>query len=225
MSYEQQVLSKLAVPPAFQGTDALADELTAWVTALLAAGVELRLFNNNLVITPATLLSDLVEAEAPGYAGIAVTALHGPYFDVGGNAYVISDQNLFTTTGGGSDIIYGAYLIKGTGAAATVTFTETGGAYTLPVVTSGGAGYTYTPKVIPTGATGSGAKLHAVVTGGVVTSVVIDAPGTGYTTATAVIQPPAKLLYVANFGTPLPLIAITDAIPVVVELDELLQVA
>ena len=215
------VISRTATPPEFYVPQTLLDQWTAWKTALLTADIFLKLFVNNVVVSQNTQLSDLVESAAPGYDPFAITTLDGPYLDSGENAYMSSDKAVFVCSGGGSDLVYGAYVVEVTGAAATATFTEAGGAYTAPVITSGGAGYLVPPKVTPTGATGSGAVLTAELTDGVVTGITIVNPGTGYTTATATIEPPEKLIAVANLPTPLPLQAITDSVQIVWEFDNL----
>jgi hypothetical protein len=218
---ETIVLSAQTTPPLVTMTNTLFDQWTAWKTDLLTATIFCKLFVNNVIVSAATVLSDLTEATAPGYLSVAVTTLNGPFLDQAGNAYMTTPENLFVCSGGGADICYGAYLVSVTGAAATATFTEASGAYTAPVVTGGGSGYLVPPKVTPTGATGSGAVLVAVLTAGVVTGITIVSPGTGYTTATATIEPPTVLVEAGNFPSPRPLQTITDAIPVVLELDNL----
>jgi hypothetical protein len=218
---DTEVLSKGSVPPLLMTPQALLDQWTAWKTALLAAAIHLKLFINNVIVAESTHLTDLTEAVAPGYTEFNVTTLNGPSLDQAGNAYMTSNEAFFACAGGGSDLCYGAYVVQETGAAATVTFTEAGGAYTLPVITSGGAGYLVAPKITPTGATGSGAILTATITGGVVTGITIVSPGTGYTTATATIEAPTKLIAAGNFPTPKPLQLSTDSIPVVVEFDNI----
>jgi hypothetical protein len=215
------ILGLQSTPPAAYPPSSLEDMLSTWKTALLTAGIRLKLFNNNVTATINTTLADLVESIAPGYAPIALTTLNGPYLDANSNAYLVSDLANFTTTGGGVDIIYGAYIVEDTGAAATVTFTEAGGEYTVPVLGSGGSGYVVAPKVTATGATGSGAVLTATITDGVVTAINIVNPGSGYTTATATIEAPNKLIFVGNFPEPKPLQNASDAIQVVCQLDNL----
>jgi hypothetical protein len=212
-------ISKSSVPPSITPTPTLADQLADWKTSLLSSGLWSKLFKNNVIVSASTTLLDLTEATAPGYTESLITDIDGPYLDQEGGAYMSPPKQLFTTTGGGTDLIYGEYIVQQTGAEATVTFTLTGGQYTLPVVGGGGSGYIVAPTVRITGATGSGAAAHAEITGGVVTSVVIDNPGTGYTTATATIDPPTKLVQVANFLAPLPLENVTDSIQFTVEFD------
>jgi hypothetical protein len=218
---DTEVLSSGSIPPLVFTPSALLDQWTAWKTAVLAAGLHLKLFKNNVIIAPSTALAGLTEAVAPGYAPFAITTLNGPSLDQSGNAYMTSSEAFFVCSGGGSDLCYGAYVVQDTGAAATVTFTLTGGQYTLPVIGSGGAGYLVAPLVTVTGATGSGAILTATITGGVVTAITIVNPGTGYTTATATIAPPNKLVAAANFESPKPLQLSTDSIPVIVEFDNI----
>lgn len=218
---DTQVISSSSVPPANYVAQTLLDQLTQWKASLLSNDIFLKLFINDVVTTKNTQLSDLVESIAPGYAAAAITTINGPYLDQDGNGYMTTPLVSFVCAGGGSDTCYGAYVVEKTGAAATVTFTESGGAYTAPVITSGGSGYIVPPKVTPTGATGSGAVLTAEITGGVVTGINIVDPGTGYTTATATIEAPNKLVGVANFATGLPLQQPTDAIQVVWEFDNL----
>jgi hypothetical protein len=215
------ILGQQSTPPAAYPPQALLDQLSAWRATLLSAGVRIKLFNNPVTCTVNTVLPDLVESAAPGYAPFSITDLFGPYEDVNANAYLVSDMGNFICAGGGSDLIYGAYLVEDIGAAATATFTEVGGSYTAPVVTSGGTGYIVPPKITPTGATGSGAVLQAVLTGGVVTGITIISPGTGYTTATATIEAPNKLIDSGNFPSPKPLQHTTDAIQVAFQLDML----
>lgn len=215
------VVSQQTIPPSILTTQTLLDQLSAWSAAIISAGIFAKLFNNNVIVTSQTPLTALTEASAPGYAPIAIGSLDGPYLDALGNAYMTSDLLPFACTGGGTDNIYGCYVVEVTGAAATVTFTLSGGAYTVPVITSGGTGYLVAPRVTPTGATGSGAVLTSTITDGVVTAINIVSPGTGYTTATATIEAPVKLIEVANFPAPRPLQESTDAIPLVIELDNL----
>jgi hypothetical protein len=214
-----QVVSANSTPPSIIPPFSLFAQLYAWIAAILGAGVFLKLFNNDIIVSAATPLTALTESVAPGYAPVPVTAIDGPYLDQSGNAYAVTPLEVFTCTGGGSDLIYGCYLVEVSGAAATATFTEAGGAYTAPVITSGGSGYLVPPRVTPTGATGSGAILTATITNGVVTGITIVNGGTGYTTATVEIEPPLNLIEVANFPLPLPLQKNTDSIPVVVQLD------
>lgn len=216
---ETVVLSQQSVPPAIYPASTLFDQLTAWQTAILAAGIRMKLFKNSIIVSALTTLADLEEAGAPGYAPVVLSSLDGPYVDQSGNAYSTTQLANFVCSGGGSDLIYGAYIVEDTGSPATATFTESGGAYTAPVITSPGSGYLVPPKVTPTGATGSGAKLSAVITNGQVTAINIDSPGTGYTTATATIEAPNKLIDVGNFPAAKPLQAVSDAIQVVFELD------
>lgn len=216
-----QLVSKSSTPPTFNTPQTLMDQLSAWKTALLAAGVFMKLFINNVVVSPNTALSALNESVAPGYTPFSVTTINGPYEDQSGNANMTIPLALFVCSGGGSDLAYGAYLVEVTGAAATVTFTLSSGGYSAPVITSGGSGYLVPPKVTPTGATGSGAVLVAELTGGVVTGINIVSPGTAYTTVTAVIEAPEKLVAAVNFPSPLPLQRNTDAVQVLWEIDNL----
>jgi len=218
------VLGRESVPPLAFTPQTLLDQWAAWKNFLITSGIFMKLFVNDVTIAPTTSLTDLTEADAPGYAEFAITTLHGPAIDASGNAYMTTNESFFETTGGGDDLVYGAYVVMNTGAAATVTFTLSGGEYTLPVIGSGGSGYLVPPKVTPTGATGTGAKFTAVLTGGVVTSVTIDDPGTGYTTATATIEQPNMLIAAGNFPSPRPLQLVTDAIPVIIEFDNLAAV-
>jgi hypothetical protein len=218
---DTQVLSASSDPPLHQVSSALLDQWQAWKTALLAATCFLKLFTSNVIVTAATTLADLLEASAPGYTPFPVTVLNGPALDADGNAYMVTNAAYFACTGGGDDVVYGAYLVEALGAAATATFTGAGGGYSLPVITSGGSLYQVAPRVKATGAGGTGAVLTATITSGVVTGITIVEPGTGYTTFTATIEPPESLVAAGNFVSPLPLQQNTDAIPVVVELDRL----
>lgn len=215
------VLGRESDPPLMFGAQTLLDQWGSWKANLLTSGIFMKLFVNEITIAPTTLLTDLTEATAPGYAEFAITTLHGPVLDISGNAYMTTPEAFFVTTGGGSDVAYGAYVILNTGAAATVTFTLTAGEYTLPVIGSPGSGYIVPPKVTVTGATGTGAELTAQITDGEVTGITIVNPGTGYTTATATIEQPNRLIAAGNFPTPRPLQNITDAVPVVIEFDNL----
>lgn len=215
------VLSSQTDPALQMMTQTLYDQWASWKADLLAAGLYLKLFVNDVTVSAGTALPELTEASAPGYAPLHVTTLNGPFLDQEGNAYMTTPEAVYTTTGGGTDLCYGAFLVMVTGAAATATFTLTGGQYTLPVITSGGSGYLTAPRVTVTGATGTGAKLTAVLTGGAVTSITIDDPGAGYTTATATLEAPMQLIVCGNFPVPRPLQVVTDAVPVVVELDNL----
>lgn len=215
------VLGRESVPPLQLQTASLLDQWASWKADLLASGITMKLFVNDITIAASTELTALIEADSPGYAPFAITVLNGPALDGAGNAYMTTNQAFFVTTGGGDDLCYGAYVVLDTGAAATATFTLVGGAYTLPVVTSGGSGYLVPPKVTVTGDDGTGAVLEAVLTDGVVTSITIVSPGVDYTTATATIEQPNRLIAAGNFDTPRPLQVATDAIPVVVEFDNL----
>lgn len=215
------VASQQTTPPSIYMTPTLADQLAAWKAALLTATIWLKLFLNEITVSAATVLSDLEEAQAPGYAPIAVTTLNGPFLDASGNAYLTTPEALWTCSGGGTDLEYGAYLVEATGAAATVTFTLSSGSYTDPVIGSGGTGYLVAPRVTVTGDTGSGAVLTATITDGVVTAINIINAGTAYTTVTATIEPPLKLVQAVNFPQARPLQLSTDAIPYVLELDML----
>jgi hypothetical protein len=213
------VISQKGSPPGVYPTPILVEQWQAWKTALLTAGLWAKLFNNDFVVSNAASLENLVETTSPGYAPIAVTVLNGPFQDIGNNAYMTSPELTFTNTGGGEDQIYGAYLCKVTGAAATATFTLSGGAYTDPVITSGGSGYEQPPRVTITGATGAGAIITAQITDGVVTGITIVNGGTAYTTVTVSIEPPLELIDAGNLPAPLPFTAPTQAVQVVFELD------
>lgn len=215
------VAGALTSPPAVMMTTSLLDQWTAWKTALLAGELYLKLFSNDFTVSPGTTLPELTEAVAPGYAPITVSVLNGPYEDESGNAYMTTPEALWTCSGGGDELEYGAMLVQSTGAAATGTATGAGGNYETTTVTGGGTGYLTPPRVTVTGATGSGAVLVAVLTAGVVTSITIVSPGTGYTTYTYTIEPPLKLVVAANFSPARPLQQVTDAIPFVLELDRL----
>ncbi len=215
------VLSRESTPALAFNPQTLLDQWESWKADMLTAGLEMKLFKNNVVVTPSTQLPALTEAVAPGYEPFEVSVLNGPFLDISGNAYMTTAEAVFTCDGGGADLCYGAYIVQGTGAAATVTFTLAGGAYTLPVITSGGSGYLVPPKVTVTGATGSGAILEAVLTDGVVTGITIVNGGTSYTTATATIESPNKLVCAGNFPQPRPLQNVTDAVTCIIELDNL----
>lgn len=214
-----QVVSANSTPPSLIPPLTLLSQLAVWFAELISSGIWVKLFSNNIIVTPGTPLTSLVESAAPGYAPISVGALDGPYLDQSGNAYGVTPLLNYACSGGGSDLIYGCYMVEATGPAATATFTLAGGAYTVPVITSGGSGYLVPPRVTVTGATGTGAVLTATIAGGVVTAINIVSGGTGYTTATCTIEPPLNLIEVANFPTPLPLQKSTDNIPLVVQLD------
>lgn len=218
---DTQVLSASSDPPLHQVSPALLNQWATWKVALLTAGIWMKLFTNNLIVSFSTTLVDLTEASAPGYTPYHATVLNGPALDSDGNAYMVTDSAFFACTGGGSDICYGAYLVESTGAAATGTATGAGGSYETATVVGGGSGYLVAPRVTATGATGVGAVLTATITDGVVTAVNIIDPGTGYTTYLYTIEPPLQLVAAGNFTSPLPLQQSTDAIPCVIELDRL----
>lgn len=215
------IAGAMTSPPAVVMTTTLLDQWTAWKAALLGGELYLKLFSNDFTVAPQTSLADLVEAAAPGYAPITVSSLNGPYLDQSGNAYMTSPEALWTCSGGGDELEYGAFLAQSTGSAATATATGAGGVYETTDVTAGGSGYLTVPRVTATGATGTGATFTAVLTAGVVTSITITNPGTGYTTYLLTIEPPLKLVVAANFSPARPLQQSTDAIPFVMELDNL----
>jgi len=215
------VMSAATSPPLAVTQKALLDQWSNWKAALLGLHIYVKIFVNNIIISTATTLADLTECSSPGYTSTNVVVLNGPFLDQGGNAYMTTPESLFVCTGGGTDLCYGAYLVEGTGTASTVAFTLSAGAYTLPVVTDHGGVYLVPPRITVTGATGSGAILEAVLTGTTLTGVTIVDGGTGYTTVTATIEEPYDLVAAGNFPAPRPLQLVTDAIPVVIELDNL----
>lgn len=215
------VVSQQTSPPSIYVTPTLIDQLTSWKSAILTAGIWAKLFINNITVSASTDLADLSEAVAPGYAPISVNAIDGPYLDGSNNAYMSTPKLNFTTTGGGTDLVYGCYVVEQIGAAASATFTGVSGEYTAPVITPNTVPYAVPPRITPTGASGSGAVFTGVLTAGILTGITINNPGSGYTTFTVNIEPPTKLIEVANFPAPEPLQNVTDAVQVVIELDNL----
>lgn len=94
------------------------------LTALIAAGppagrlngVKVHLFQNNIVPTPATILTDLVEATFDGYAASAAVTWGSVVVDPAGNAVVYGDAKTFTMTGSTTpNTVYGYYVTNSAG--------------------------------------------------------------------------------------------------------------
>lgn len=72
---------------------------------------KVKLFKNNLVISPATVIGDLVEADFGGYAAITVTALLPAYLDPAGGASAQIGTVQFNCDGTAPDnTVYGAWV-------------------------------------------------------------------------------------------------------------------
>lgn len=195
--------------------------LTAYLTALLTNTTWIKLYQNNVVPSDQTNISDLQEATFGGYAKVAVGAFSAVNLDGGGNAYALSPLAVFQCDGTSGNTIYGAYLSTNDGTTATATNAGNAGNYSGAfVITAGGSGYQSAPTVYLTGATGADAAAHAVISGGAVTAIVLDNPGNGaYTTYTVVIDPPEQLVCTSPFGNPVNVTLATDAIPYVQEME------
>lgn len=107
----------------------------AYAMMLLALGaspsLKLRLFSNNVVVGPTTVLSDLTQASFAGYS--AASPAWGAPALVGTTAQIVpSPTNVdFSYSGGSTTTVYGAYL---TDAANTALFGAT--TFTTPFVFS-----------------------------------------------------------------------------------------
>lgn len=201
--------------------EARQDALSSYITALNAAPyVGVKLFKNNVAITPLSQLGQFTEADYLGYVPPHITSWNGPYLTPGGVAWALSGMQIFTgPVSGPANTIYSAGLVRSTGAAATATGAETGGVVDDITVTGGGSGYLIPPKVTITDATiGTGARAHAVLTDGVVTSIVIDDGGSGYTGPIVTIEPPVRLIAGKNLPNPVQLITPDDAFALTMEL-------
>lgn len=78
--------------------------------------VSVRLFQNDIMPTPATALTDFTVATYTGYAAQLADPLGFPYDDVQGNVLQEFTQVLFQPTGTAiSNVIYGWYAVGGAG--------------------------------------------------------------------------------------------------------------
>jgi hypothetical protein len=71
-------------------------------TAIIAAGslgaTKMKLFQNNVVVTPATLIGDLTEATFAGYVAKTLTWAVGPYLNPAGQAEIQNGSVNWTPT-------------------------------------------------------------------------------------------------------------------------------
>jgi hypothetical protein len=106
---------------------------------------------------------------------IATYALNAP-----GTVYAIGDTGTISGGTGGTYTV--ASITKGTGA--TISFTASGGAITLPTVSAGGTGFNIGDKLPVTGGTGGVVVVLTVSAGGVITGLTMTggSGGSGYTT-------------------------------------------
>lgn len=180
-----------------------------------SANLMLRLFTNNITPDRETPLNNFTEAVGGGYAPVNITSFNGPYMDAFGNAYIVSDLQIFTCDGTATNGMVGSYLTRDTGGdAATATATGTGGVYDpIVTVTDGGGPYTTAPTVRFTGADGSGAAGYAEISGGEVVAVHITNRGTGYSTYLITIDPPQELVAAGRFPATVNMSSPTDALP------------
>lgn len=104
--------------------------LAAIAEALVDTGgyletVKIRLFKNNLAITPATLTADLVEADYTGYAASAALVWGAPWLDIDDDIVLTAAGVQFQPTGTAtSNIIYGWWMEAGTSPATTPILAE-----------------------------------------------------------------------------------------------------
>lgn len=198
--------------------------LAAFKTAFLARSYKaIKLYKTSVAIGPTTTVANLSEADFSGYAPVAISALSGPAKDAANNAYLTTAEAYFTNNGGGvGNQIYAAGIV-GTIAGSTLatgTVGVTGGVVDTPVITAAGAGYLVPPKITVAGAPGVGAQVVATINGaGEVDSITVIDGGSGYVAPTITIEPPVELLAGLNFDSPVPMIAATDALPVVVQIN------
>lgn len=86
-------------------------------------GANLRLFSNVLVPTPASLLTDFVECNFPGYAAIPLNGLFGaPAFVIDGEWQIATGTLSFTCTGGPGQFVQGWWIDDGTNLIAAQNF-------------------------------------------------------------------------------------------------------
>jgi len=213
----------VSVVSTVKSNQSILDMLNDWKTDLLArTNLLLRLGKGNTTIQPGTPLNALEEADFSGYSAETVSALTGPALDQGtGSGYLTTNLCSFQQNGGAvGNIIYSAYItsdIDG-GVEATGTVTTTYGVISNPIVTAGGSGYLYPPKVTVLGG-GTGARVTATIVGGVVVDLVLEDGGTGYVGATLVIDPPIELIAGGMLESPWPMQGITDFLATVAVLN------
>lgn len=78
--------------------------------------MSVRLFQNDLIPSPTTVIGDLTVATYTGYANQTAGSLGAPYKDALGNAIQEYDAVYFGATGSAiGNVVYGYYLVGGTG--------------------------------------------------------------------------------------------------------------
>lgn len=84
-----------------------------------------RLFKNNLTVTVATNLADLIEADYSGYAQFNSAAWSAPAVASGDDVFILSPTIVFQKTAGvPTNLIYGYYVTIGTGVGAKLWFAQ-----------------------------------------------------------------------------------------------------
>ena len=201
-------ISDQSIPPA-TGTacqQGIVDSLGDYASALVSAGMTLHLDTSGTAIVQGTPLSSLVEETGAGYESSSIGAgLTGPYYDMTGAVYYLSEQTIFAATDDGTDVT-GWYVLANTGTAAVLTASvASGGVSGIAVTTPAGAVYQQVPQVHITQSPGTGATAHAVLAGDGTITVVVDTPGTGFVTAPPVtVDPPGSLHGGGKFQNPIP---------------------
>jgi len=111
-------------------------------TGNLLDATTLILFQNDIVPTPATVMSDLTEATFTGYAAAAAIVWGTPYLDVTGIALVTAASHEFVSTGSTiGNIIYGWALTN-----AAKTDLKKAARFTTPIgISATGEGVTVVP--------------------------------------------------------------------------------
>lgn len=84
--------------------------LQYWMQQMLATGIDLHLFVNNVTITQSTLLSALTEATWTGYAVVPLAFGSWTFSVAGHTGIAIAGPQSFSNSSGSAQTAYGWYL-------------------------------------------------------------------------------------------------------------------
>jgi hypothetical protein len=123
------------------------DALTGWSggASKLSAG-RLRLFQNNVTVSDATVLSGLTECTATGYAAVNLTSAswNAPTFSSPTASMTPVAAFSFTTANASPVTVYGAYITDSTNTTLLACWNFPAGGFTLP---AGGGTITCSPTL------------------------------------------------------------------------------
>jgi hypothetical protein len=120
------------------------NQCTTFLQSLLnAPAVYLRLYGNDFVPTPASVLSNFTESNFTGYNAILLAGKFGPVTKVTDGEYETdSPVFVFVCTSGGPQLVYGCYISDGANLITSINFGS-------PVTMQ--AGSSFTVQISPQG--------------------------------------------------------------------------